>query len=286
MLNAIWIILQLQCEYIATKLTELMIDIRRLFGRHGTKLQLLALLFMLFFASCMIIQFITMILHGKKTEDSERCRDDAIRHSDASFIVQHDKQYQKDLSSKHVTANLVNAVQEQRFQEMIERGETPQCTTDDERESVSEDNDDDEHDDDDEVAENKLKDENVHVRSVVQTEIQSKVDLDNTKTNDLTANLEYQNDLAIPIQKLVAFDNVHRKDQAQGIAKNNPVSEQVFELEQEYALHRLAPTTTLITTTEAVSVSHAADSPVVCKTTTKFKPSKSTSSSYADAQHR
>ncbi|CAF1536234.1 unnamed protein product [Rotaria socialis] len=51
MLNAIWIILQLQCEYIATKLTELMIDIRRLFGRHGTKLQLLALLFMLFFAS-------------------------------------------------------------------------------------------------------------------------------------------------------------------------------------------------------------------------------------------
>ncbi|CAF1536246.1 unnamed protein product [Rotaria magnacalcarata] len=246
----------------------------------------------------------------KKTEDSERCRDDAIRHSDASFIVQHDKQYQKDLSSKHVTANLVNAVQEQRFQEMIERGETPQCTTDDERESVSEDNDDDEHDDDDEVAENKLKDENVHVRSVVQTEIQSKVDLDNTKTNDLTANLEisepvdeaqehqkqflvvnsqkteYQNDLAIPIQKLVAFDNVHRKDQAQGIAKNNPVSEQVFGLEQEYALHRLAPTTTLITTTEAVSVSHAADSPVVCKTTTEFKPSKSTSSSYADAQHR
>ncbi|CAF3291797.1 unnamed protein product [Rotaria socialis] len=241
----------------------------------------------------------------KKTEDSERCRDDAIRHSDASFIVQHDKQYQKDLSSKHVTANLVNAVQEQRFQEMIERGETPQCTTDDERESVSEDND----DDDDEVAENKLKDENVHVRSVVQTEIQSKVDLDNTKTNDLTANLdnepvdeaqehqkqflvvnsqktEYQNDLAIPIQKLVAFDNVHRKDQAQGIAKNNPVSEQVFGLEQEDALHRLASTTTLITTTEAVSVSHAADSPAVCKTTTEFKPSKSTSSSYADAQHR
>ncbi|CAF1103630.1 unnamed protein product [Rotaria magnacalcarata] len=261
MLNAIWIILQLQCEYIATKLTELMIDIRRLFGRHGTKLQLLALLFMLFFASCMIIQFITMILHGWGT-----------------FI--------EILLAK------------------------PQCTTDDERESVSEDNDDDEHDDDDEVAENKLKDENVHVRSVVQTEIQSKVDLDNTKTNDLTANLEisepvdeaqehqkqflvvnsqkteYQNDLAIPIQKLVAFDNVHRKDQAQGIAKNNPVSEQVFGLEQEYALHRLAPTTTLITTTEAVSVSHAADSPVVCKTTTEFKPSKSTSSSYADAQHR
>ncbi|CAF3376439.1 unnamed protein product [Rotaria socialis] len=213
----------------------------------------------------------------KKTEDSERCRDDAIRHSDASFIVQHDKQYQKDLSSKHVTANLVNAVQEQRFQEMIERGETPQCTTDDERESVSEDND----DDDDEVAENKLKDENVHVRSVVQTEIQSKVDLDNTKTNDLTANLD-------KIKKKLNFSisNVHRKDQAQGITKNNPVSEQVFGLEQEYALHRLAPTTTLITTTEAVSVSHAADSPVVCKTTTEFKPSKSTSSSYADAQHR
>ncbi|CAF4890441.1 unnamed protein product [Rotaria socialis] len=224
----------------------------------------------------------------KKTEDSERCRDDAIRHSDASFIVQHDKQYQKDLSSKHAKPHSVRR--------------------DDERESVSEDNDDD--DDDDEVAENKLKDENVHVRSVVQTEIQSKVDLDNTKTNDLTANLEisepvdeaqehqkqflvvnsqkteYQNDLAIPIQKLVAFDNVHRKDQAQGIAKNNPVSEQVFGLEQEDALHRLASTTTLITTTEAVSVSHAADSPAVCKTTTEFKPSKSTSSSYADAQHR
>ncbi|CAF2114500.1 unnamed protein product [Rotaria magnacalcarata] len=279
MLNAIWIILQLQCEYIATKLTELMIDIRRLFGRHGTKLQLLALLFMLFFASCMIIQFITMILHGKKTEDSERCRDDAIRHSDASFIVQHDKQYQKDLSSKHVTANLVNAVQEQRFQEMIERGETPQCTTDDERESVSEDNDDDEHDDDDEVAENKLKDENVHVRSVVQTKIQSKVDLDNTKTNDLTANLEISEpvDEAQEHQKQFLVVNSQKTD---------PVSEQVFELEQEYALHRLAPTTTLITTTEAVSVSHAADSPVVCKTTTKFKPSKSTSSSYADAQHR
>ncbi|CAF3564183.1 unnamed protein product, partial [Rotaria socialis] len=148
---------------------------------------------------------------------SEKCRDDPIRHSDASFIVQHDKQYQKDLFSKHVTANLLNAVQKQRFQEMIERGETPQCTTDDERESVSEDDD------------NKLKDENVHVRSVVQTEIQSKFDLDNTKTNDLTANLD-------------------------------PVGEQVFGLEQEDALRCLAPTTTFITTTEVKSSKSASSS--------------------------
>jgi len=63
MLNAIWIILQFQCEYVATKFTELMIDIGRPFGRPGTKVQLLGLLFMLFFASCMIIQFITMLLH-------------------------------------------------------------------------------------------------------------------------------------------------------------------------------------------------------------------------------
>ncbi|CAF4620314.1 unnamed protein product, partial [Rotaria sp. Silwood2] len=45
MLNAIWIILQFQCEYIETKFTELMIDIDRPFGRHDTKLKLLALLF-------------------------------------------------------------------------------------------------------------------------------------------------------------------------------------------------------------------------------------------------
>ncbi len=63
MLNAIWIILQFQCEYVATKFTELMIDIGRPFGRQGTKVQLLGLLFMLFFASCMVIQFITMLLH-------------------------------------------------------------------------------------------------------------------------------------------------------------------------------------------------------------------------------
>ncbi len=63
MLNAIWIILQFQCEYVATKFTELMIDIGRPFGKSGTKVQLLGLLFMLFFASCMIIQFITMLLH-------------------------------------------------------------------------------------------------------------------------------------------------------------------------------------------------------------------------------
>ena len=63
MLNAIWIILQFQCEYVATKFTELMIDIGRPFGQSGTKVQLLGLLFMLFFASCMIIQFITMLLH-------------------------------------------------------------------------------------------------------------------------------------------------------------------------------------------------------------------------------
>jgi len=63
MLNAIWIILQFQCEYVATKFTELMIDIGRPFGKSGTKVQLLGLLFMLFFASCMIVQFITMILH-------------------------------------------------------------------------------------------------------------------------------------------------------------------------------------------------------------------------------
>ena len=63
MLNAIWIILQFQCEYIAAKFTELMIDVGRLFGQHSTKVQLLGLLFMIFFASCMIIQFITMLLH-------------------------------------------------------------------------------------------------------------------------------------------------------------------------------------------------------------------------------
>lgn len=63
MLNAIWIILQFQCEYVATKFTELMIDISRPFGRSGTKVQALGLLFMLFFASCMIIQFLTMIFH-------------------------------------------------------------------------------------------------------------------------------------------------------------------------------------------------------------------------------
>ena len=63
MVNAIWIILQFQCEYVATKFTELMIDIGRPFGITGTKVQLLGLLFMLFFASCMIIQFITMLLH-------------------------------------------------------------------------------------------------------------------------------------------------------------------------------------------------------------------------------
>lgn len=63
MLNAIWIILQFQFEYVALKFTELMFDIGRLFGQPGTKVQLLGLLFMTFFASCMIIQFITMLLH-------------------------------------------------------------------------------------------------------------------------------------------------------------------------------------------------------------------------------
>jgi hypothetical protein len=63
MLNAIWIILQFQCEYVATQFTEIMIDIGRPFGKHGTKVQVLGLLFMLFFASCMIVQFLTMILH-------------------------------------------------------------------------------------------------------------------------------------------------------------------------------------------------------------------------------
>lgn len=63
MLNAIWIILQFQCEYVATQFTEIMIDIGQPFGKSGTKVQVLGLLFMLFFASCMIIQFLTMILH-------------------------------------------------------------------------------------------------------------------------------------------------------------------------------------------------------------------------------
>ncbi|CAF3403020.1 unnamed protein product [Rotaria socialis] len=63
MLNAIWIILQFQFEYVATKFTELMVDIGRPFGKPGTKVQLLGLLFMIFFASCMVIQFITMLLH-------------------------------------------------------------------------------------------------------------------------------------------------------------------------------------------------------------------------------
>jgi hypothetical protein len=40
-----------------------MIDIGQLFGRQGAKVQVLGLLFMIFFASCMIIQFLSMILH-------------------------------------------------------------------------------------------------------------------------------------------------------------------------------------------------------------------------------
>ena len=63
MLNAIWIILQFQCEYVATQFTEIMIDVGRIFGLHETKVQVLGLLFMLFFASCMVVQFCTMILH-------------------------------------------------------------------------------------------------------------------------------------------------------------------------------------------------------------------------------
>jgi len=63
MLNAIWIILQFQCEYVATQFTEIMIDIGRFFGKEGTKVQVLGLLFMMFFATCMIIQFFTMIFH-------------------------------------------------------------------------------------------------------------------------------------------------------------------------------------------------------------------------------
>lgn len=63
MLNSIWIILQFQFEYVSTKFTELMVDIGRPFGQPGTKVQLLGLLFMAFFASCMVIQFITMLLH-------------------------------------------------------------------------------------------------------------------------------------------------------------------------------------------------------------------------------
>jgi len=63
MLNAIWIILQFQCEYVATQFTEIMVNIGRLFGQHDAKVQLLGLLFMLFFASCMIVQFLSMILH-------------------------------------------------------------------------------------------------------------------------------------------------------------------------------------------------------------------------------
>jgi hypothetical protein len=49
-------------------------------------------------------------------------RDDAIRYGDTGVIVQHDNDYQKDLAVKHFTANLVDSAQEQRFQEMIERG--------------------------------------------------------------------------------------------------------------------------------------------------------------------
>ncbi|CAF0791818.1 unnamed protein product [Didymodactylos carnosus] len=63
MLNALWIISQFQCEYVSGKFSEFMIDLGRVYNRPGQKVQALGLLFMTFFSACLLVQFLTMLLH-------------------------------------------------------------------------------------------------------------------------------------------------------------------------------------------------------------------------------
>jgi chitin synthase len=63
MLNALWVVMQFQFEYVAMTFPSLQIPIGRLYNRPDQKVQILGLIFLTFFTAVLVLQFVSMLFH-------------------------------------------------------------------------------------------------------------------------------------------------------------------------------------------------------------------------------
>jgi chitin synthase len=63
MLNALWVVMQFQFEYVSVAFPRLQIPFGSLYGRPDQKVQILGLIFLILFTLVLILQFVSMLFH-------------------------------------------------------------------------------------------------------------------------------------------------------------------------------------------------------------------------------
>ena len=63
MLNALWVVMQFQFEYVSVAFPRLQIPIGSLYNRPDQKVQILGLIFLILFTLVLVLQFISMLFH-------------------------------------------------------------------------------------------------------------------------------------------------------------------------------------------------------------------------------
>ncbi len=63
MLNALWIVMQFQFEYVSMVFPNLIIPIGKLYNRPNQKVQILGLVFLILFTIVLVLQFLSMLFH-------------------------------------------------------------------------------------------------------------------------------------------------------------------------------------------------------------------------------
>ena len=63
MLNALWVMMQFQFEYVSVAFPRLQIPFGALYNRHDQKVQILGLIFLILFTLVLVLQFISMLFH-------------------------------------------------------------------------------------------------------------------------------------------------------------------------------------------------------------------------------
>jgi Na+-transporting methylmalonyl-CoA/oxaloacetate decarboxylase gamma subunit len=63
MLNALWIVMQFQFEYVSVAFPKLQIPIGRLYNKPDQKVQILGVVFLILFTLVLLLQFISMLFH-------------------------------------------------------------------------------------------------------------------------------------------------------------------------------------------------------------------------------
>ncbi len=119
MLNALWVVMQFQFEYVSMTFPNLVIPIGQLYNRPDQKVQILGLVFLFLFTLVLLLQFVSMLFHrwGTIAEilSSTRLISKHRKYRDAKLTVQEavdlikemelEKDSQIDLSGSNTFGN-------------------------------------------------------------------------------------------------------------------------------------------------------------------------------------